>query len=122
MIGKKGADIDMIKNDIAKIADSEVQVNITDVRKAELEPSLVANSVATQLEKRVSFRKAVKKAIGASMKMGAKGIRINVKGRLVRPSVVYIDTDSCYVQFEEMYESIEWLGEPMSIDKFIMEL
>jgi|TARA_B110000967_G_scaffold207854_1_gene258280 DNA polymerase elongation subunit (family B) len=49
-------------------------------------------------------------------------LNINVKGRLVRPSVVYIDTDSCYVQFEEMYESIEWLGEKMAIDKFIMEL
>lgn len=47
---------------------------------------------------------------------------INVKNKLVKPSVVYIDTDSCYVQFEEMYESIEWLGEKMSIDKFIMEL
>ena len=47
---------------------------------------------------------------------------ISIKNRLVRPSVVYIDTDSCYVQFEEMYESIEWLGESMTIDKFIMEL
>ena len=47
---------------------------------------------------------------------------INVKNKLVRPSVVYIDTDSCYVQFEEMYESIEWLGESMPIDKFIMEI
>jgi len=49
-------------------------------------------------------------------------LNINVTGKLVRPSVVYIDTDSCYVQFEEMYESIEWLGESMTIDKFIMEL
>jgi DNA polymerase elongation subunit (family B) len=49
-------------------------------------------------------------------------LNIKVKNKLVRPSVVYIDTDSCYVQFEEMYESIEWLGEKLTIDKFIMEL
>lgn len=49
-------------------------------------------------------------------------LNISVKNKLVRPSVVYIDTDSCYVQFEEMYESVEWIGESMTIDKFIMEL
>jgi len=82
VIGKKGTDIAKIKEEIAKITASEIIINITEVRKAETEPLLVARSVAEQLEKRVSFRKAVKRAMSNSMKMGAKGIKISVSGRL----------------------------------------
>ena len=82
VIGKKGADVAKIKEFISKITSSEVVVNITEVRKAETEPLLVAKTVAEQLEKRVSFRKAVKRAISNAMKMGAKGIKISVSGRL----------------------------------------
>lgn len=82
VIGKKGTDIAKIKNEILKITSSEVAINIIEVRKAEAEPLLIARSIAEQLEKRVSFRKAVKRAISTSMKMGIKGIRVNVSGRL----------------------------------------
>ena len=82
VIGKKGTDIANIKNEISKITSGEVSVNITEVKKAEAEPLLIARSIAGQLEKRVSFRKAMKRAIATSMKMGVKGIRISVSGRL----------------------------------------
>ena len=71
-----------IKEDISKITSNEIIINITEVRKAETEPLLVAKTVAEQLEKRVSFRKAVKRAISNAMKMGAKGVKISVSGRL----------------------------------------
>ena len=85
VIGKKGADILILKNEISKLTKmkpAEVSVNIIDIKKPEIDASLVAQNVAQQLEKRVSFRKAVKRAILSAMKMGAKGIRINVKGRI----------------------------------------
>ncbi|WPX96776.1 30S ribosomal protein S3 [Candidatus Bandiella euplotis] len=82
VIGKKGTDIAKIKDDISKITAGEVIINITEVKKAETEPLLIARSVAEQLEKRVSFRKAVKRAMTSSMKMGAKGVKISVSGRL----------------------------------------
>jgi small subunit ribosomal protein S3 len=82
VIGKKGADIAKIKENIAKITLNEAIINITEVRKAETEPLLIAKTVAEQLEKRVSFRKAVKRSISNAMKMGAKGVKISVAGRL----------------------------------------
>ena len=82
VIGKKGTDIAKIKDEISKITSNEITINITEVKKAEAEPLLIARSIAEQLEKRVSFRKAIKRAITNSMKMGVKGIRINVSGRL----------------------------------------
>ena len=82
VIGKKGVDVAKIKEDIAKITSNEIIINITEVRKAETEPLLIAKTVAEQLEKRVSFRKAVKRAISNAMKMGAKGVKISVSGRL----------------------------------------
>ena len=82
VIGKKGTDVAKIKEEIAKITASEIIINITEVKKAETEPLLVARVVAEQLEKRVSFRKAIKRAMATSMKMGAKGIKISVSGRL----------------------------------------
>lgn len=82
VIGKKGSDIEKIKHNISKFTDSEVSLNIVEVRKPELDAALSAQSVAMQLEKRVSFRKAMKKVIQSSMKMGAIGIKVAVSGRL----------------------------------------
>lgn len=82
VIGKKGADIDKIKKDISKFTKDEVNVNIVPVAKPELDATLVAESVAQQLEKRVAFRRAMKRAVQSCLRLGALGIRINVSGRL----------------------------------------
>lgn len=82
IIGKKGQGAEMLKGELQKIADAKVYLNIHEVRKAETDAQLVAENVATQLERRVSFRRAMKKAVQTSMKFGAKGIRLNAAGRL----------------------------------------
>lgn len=82
VVGKKGADIERLKAQIEALTNCEASINIKEIRKPEIDASLVAQSVASQLEKRVSFRKAAKKAVQTAMKMGAKGIRVNVSGRL----------------------------------------
>lgn len=82
IIGKKGADIDVMKQDVSKITGSEVTLNIVEVKKPEIDASIVAQSITQQLERRVSYKKAMKRAIQSAMKMGAEGIRINVSGRL----------------------------------------
>ncbi|MDE3059446.1 MAG: 30S ribosomal protein S3 [Pseudomonadota bacterium] len=82
VIGKKGADIDKIKKDIARFTKDEVHVNIIPVAKPELDSTLIAESVAQQLEKRVAFRRAMKRAVQSCLRLGALGIRINVAGRL----------------------------------------
>lgn len=82
IIGKKGADIDKVKKDVQKFTKDEVHLNIIEVRKPELDSVLVAEGIAQQLERRVAFRRAMKRAVQSSMRMGAEGIRINVSGRL----------------------------------------
>jgi small subunit ribosomal protein S3 len=82
VIGKRGAGIEGLKKDLQRFTASEVFLNIQEVRRADLDAKLVAESIATQLERRVSFRRAMKKAVQTSMKAGAKGIRINCAGRL----------------------------------------
>jgi small subunit ribosomal protein S3 len=82
VIGKKGADIDKIKKDIGKFTKDEVHVNIVPVAKPELDATLIAEGVAQQLEKRVAFRRAMKRAVQSCLRLGAQGIRINVSGRL----------------------------------------
>jgi small subunit ribosomal protein S3 len=82
VIGKKGADIDKIKKDVQKFTKDEVQVNIIEIRKPELDSTLIAEGVAQQLERRVAFRRAMKRAVQSALRMGAEGIRINVSGRL----------------------------------------
>jgi len=82
VIGKKGADIDKIKKDLSKFTKDEVHVNIVPVAKPELDSTLIAEGVAQQLEKRVAFRRAMKRAVQSCMRLGALGIRINVSGRL----------------------------------------
>lgn len=82
VIGKKGADIDKIKKDIAKFTKDEVQLNIVPVAKPEIDATLVAESIAQQLEKRVAFRRAMKRSVQSCLRLGALGIRVNVSGRL----------------------------------------
>ncbi len=82
IIGKKGVGIDGLRNDLQRLTESAVLLNIVEVRKAELDAQLVAENVAQQLERRVSFRRAMKKAVSTTMRFGAKGIRINCAGRL----------------------------------------
>jgi len=82
IIGKKGADIESLRKKLANLTASELHLNIVEVRKPELDAQLAAESVAQQLERRVSFRRAMKRAVQNAMRMGALGIRINVGGRL----------------------------------------
>ncbi len=82
VIGKKGNDIDKIKKDLAKFTSDEVQLNIVEVRKPEIDSTLVAEGIAQQLERRIAFRRAMKRAVQSAMRLGALGIRINVSGRL----------------------------------------
>jgi len=82
MIGKRGAGVEKLKGELQHLTPNDVILNIVEVRKAELDAQLVAESVATQLERRTSFRRAMKKAMGTSMKFGAKGVRIACAGRL----------------------------------------
>ena len=82
VIGKKGSDIEKIKSNIAKIAHDEVSVNIKEIRKPELDAYLVAENIAQQIEKRIAYRKAMKRAMQATMRIGAKGIKVMISGRL----------------------------------------
>jgi small subunit ribosomal protein S3 len=82
VIGKKGADIEKIRNKVKKFTNSEVHINIVEVRKPETDATLVAQGLAQQLERRVAFRRAMKRAVQTAMRMGAQGIRVNVGGRL----------------------------------------
>ena len=82
VIGKKGQDIDVLKNELQKMTGGEVHLNIVEVRKPELDAQLVAESIAQQLERRVSFRRAMKRSVQSAMRQGAEVIRINCGGRL----------------------------------------
>ncbi len=82
IIGKKGADIEKLRQQLSRRAGGEVSLNIVEVRKPEVDAQLVAEGVAQQLERRVSFRRAMKRAVQNSLRFGAQGIRINVSGRL----------------------------------------
>jgi small subunit ribosomal protein S3 len=82
VIGKKGADIDNVKKSVQKLTKDEVHLNIIEVRKPELDSVLIAEGIAQQLERRVAFRRAMKRAVQSALRMGAEGIRINVSGRL----------------------------------------
>jgi small subunit ribosomal protein S3 len=82
IIGKKGAEVELLKKDLASITSKEVFINIIEVRKPELDAQLVAENVALQLERRIAFRRAMKKSVTSSLKFGAKGIRITCSGRL----------------------------------------
>ena len=82
VIGKKGEDIEKLRKDVSAIMGVPVHINVAEVRKPELDAQLVAESVAQQLERRIMFRRAMKRAVGNAMRLGALGIKINVAGRL----------------------------------------
>ena len=82
VIGKKGQDIETLKNTLSKQIGTEVSLNIIEIRKPELDAKLVADGIAQQLERRVAFRRAMKRAVQSSIRLGAEGVRINCAGRL----------------------------------------
>ncbi|HXZ69059.1 MAG TPA: 30S ribosomal protein S3, partial [Alphaproteobacteria bacterium] len=82
IIGKKGADIEKLRLDLAKMTDSDVHLNIVEVRKPEIDAKLVAENIAQQLERRVAFRRAMKRAVQSALRLGAEGIQIACGGRL----------------------------------------
>src|SRR5271155_5122040 len=82
VIGKKGQDIDALRKDLTRQAKSEVSLNIVEIRKPEIDAKLVAENIAQQLERRVAFRRVMKRAVQTAMRLGALGIRINCAGRL----------------------------------------
>ena len=91
VIGKKGVGIESLKQDLQKLSSYELFVNIHEVRKAEIDAQLVAENVASQLERRVAFRRAMKKAVQTALKFGAKGIRIGCRG--VSAALKCLDTN-----------------------------
>ena len=82
VIGKKGADIEVIRKELQKMTGNEVHLNIVEIRKPEIDAHLVAENIAQQLERRVAFRRAMKRAVQSAMRLGAEGIRITCAGRL----------------------------------------
>ncbi len=82
VIGKRGAGVESLKKEVQKLTKNDVFIDIVEVRKAELNANLVAENIATQLERRVAFRRAMKKAVQITMKFGAKGIKVHCGGRL----------------------------------------
>ncbi len=91
IIGKKGADIEKLRKDLSSKAGGEVSLNIVEIRKPEVDAQLVAEGVAQQLERRVSFRRAMKRATQSALRLGAKGIRINVSGRLAGSDIARME-------------------------------
>ncbi|HKK06189.1 MAG: 30S ribosomal protein S3 [Gammaproteobacteria bacterium] len=82
VIGKKGEDIEILRQEVSKMMGIPVHINIEEIRKPELDAQLVAESVAQQLERRIMFRRAMKRAVTNSMRLGAQGVKIHVSGRL----------------------------------------
>ena len=82
VIGKKGADIERLRGNVAKLTTAEVHLNIVEIRKPEIDAQLVAENIAQQLERRIAFRRAMKRAVQSAIRLGAEGIRINCAGRL----------------------------------------
>ena len=82
IIGKKGSDIEKLKKEIGNITEGDVSINIVEIKKPELDSQLVADNIAQQLERRVAFRRAMKRAVQSAMRLGALGIRVNCSGRL----------------------------------------
>ena len=82
IIGKKGADIEKLRKKVSEMTESEVHLNIVEIRKPEVDATIVAQSIAQQLERRVAFRRAMKRAVQSAIRLGAGGIRINCGGRL----------------------------------------
>ena len=82
IIGKGGQEVDKLKEELKKITDKDIQINIFEIKRPDLDAVLVADSIAKQIENRISYRRAVKMAIAGSMRMGAEGIKVQISGRL----------------------------------------
>lgn len=82
VIGKKGEEVDLLIEELKKLTSTEVGINVNEIKRPELDATLVANNIASQIVKKVSYRRAIKKAIQATMRMGAEGIRVQCSGRL----------------------------------------
>jgi len=82
VIGKKGADIEKLRREVSRLSKSEVHLNIVEIRKPEVDAKLIGENIAQQLERRVAFRRAMKRAVQSAIRLGAQGIRINCAGRL----------------------------------------
>ena len=91
VIGKKGADIEVLRKRVASMVDGEVFINLVEVRKPEVDANLVADGIAQQLERRVSFRRAMKRSLQSAMRMGAKGCKIKLGGRLGGAEIARIE-------------------------------
>lgn len=91
IIGKKGADIEKLRKDLSGKAGTEVALNITEIRKPEVDAQLVSEGICQQLERRVAFRRAMKRAVQSAMRMGALGIRVNVSGRLAGADIARME-------------------------------
>ena len=91
VIGKKGTDIEKIKSKVSKLTSGEVQLNIVEVRKPEIDAQLIADNIAEQLERRASFRRTMKRAIQSALRLGAKGIKIVSGGRLGGAEIARIE-------------------------------
>jgi len=91
IIGKKGADIEKLRRKLGSMTDSEVHLNIVEVRKPEIDATLVAESIAQQLERRVAFRRAMKRSVQSAMRLGAGGIKITAGGRLAGADIARIE-------------------------------
>lgn len=92
VIGKKGAGIDQLKAEVEKKTAKKISLNIQEIRKAELDAQLVAENIASQLERRVAFRRAMKKAIAAAFRFGAKGVKVKCAGRLGGAEIARVQT------------------------------
>ena len=91
IIGKKGSDIEKLRKDLSKFAGGEVTLNIVEIRKPEMDAQLVADGIAQQLERRVSFRRAMKRSMQSAMRLGAGGIRIKCAGRLAGAEIARVE-------------------------------
>ena len=85
IIGKRGAEVDKLKSDLQELTGNQVYINIKEVRKAEMDAQLVSENITMQLERRIAFRRAMKKSVTSSMRFGAKGIKFSVRAGLVVP-------------------------------------
>jgi len=92
VIGKKGEEVERLKGELQHLTQKEIQINIKEVKKPEMDAQLVGDNIARQVEKRVSYKKAIKKAISTAMRMGAEGIKIQISGRLNGAEIARTET------------------------------
>ncbi|MBD3322912.1 MAG: 30S ribosomal protein S3, partial [Chitinivibrionales bacterium] len=92
IIGKKGEQVERLKGELQHLTQKEIQINIKEVKKPEMDAQLVADNIARQVEKRISYKKAIKKTISTAMRMGAEGIKIIVAGRLNGAEIARVET------------------------------